>query len=441
MRRLAFSLMICVAACAGPGLAQTANPMSRASSEPAVTLGPPKVTLGPPIARSNPIARGQSPDDGYRVSQWVAALTEPEGGAPAIAPLQVPAPPSTSYSPLSNLPTPPAYNPQPTPPVENRSSKYDDPLLSPIPLRAAASDRKTSRERKSYFGEALEGLTGAGPEGKCFESDHCFENFISPMSNPYLFEDPRSLTEARPIFFYQTIPGSNDPYRGGSAFSYGSQFRVAFNDRWSVVMNKLGGVSINPGDNSLMASQSGFAEIWLGPKYTFIRNMDTGTVAAGGITFQIPAGSNAVGQATGSFSMVPYITIAQNFGASTYGAFNAMSTLGYSFRLDSERTNYFFWSMHLDYDIANAHKIYPLVELNWFHYAPAGNSAPYSWEGRDFGNFGSRFVDGANSLALAAGARYKFNECVQTGLVVEFPLNATKDLFNFRLGVDVIFRY
>lgn len=33
-----------------------------------------------------------------------------------------------------------------------------------------------------------------------FESDHAFDGFVGPFSNPIQFKDPRSLTEARGIF-------------------------------------------------------------------------------------------------------------------------------------------------------------------------------------------------------------------------------------------------
>ena len=38
-------------------------------------------------------------------------------------------------------------------------------------------------------------------------SDHCFDRFISPLSNPFFFEDPRSLTEVRGIFIDNSLPG------------------------------------------------------------------------------------------------------------------------------------------------------------------------------------------------------------------------------------------
>ena len=160
----------------------------------------------------------------------------------------------------------------------------------------------------------------------CFESDHCFDNFISPVSNPFLFEDPRSLTEVRPIFLYQTIPNSNALFRGGNAEFFGLQARLAITDRWSVVINKLGGVSINPGSDSPLPGDTGFSEFWIGPKYTFLRNTETGTVAAAGVTFQLPVGSAKAYQDTGMLSLVPYLTAAQSFGHTSYGSF--MERLG-----------------------------------------------------------------------------------------------------------------
>ena len=39
----------------------------------------------------------------------------------------------------------------------------------------------------------------AGGRACLVQSDHGFDNFISPVTNPSLFEDPRALTEVRPI--------------------------------------------------------------------------------------------------------------------------------------------------------------------------------------------------------------------------------------------------
>ena len=429
MPRRAAVLTLLLAAWAGVAAGQerrwqpVQSPVANAPSAPSVTLGPPTVALG------RPIVRAQSADDGYRISQWASALTDPDGGGiPVIAPLQVPGGGYPAMTPTA------ATYPPPAPPIP-----YDPPP-APEPDRRK-SEKKSGHERKSYFGEMFQGWGGSGPEGHCFESDHCFNYFASPVSNPFLFEDPRSLTEARPIFLLQTIPNSNPVYRGGNTEFFGTQFRLALTDRWSVVMNKLGGVWINPGNDSPLGSESGFAELWIGPKYTFVRNTETGTVAAAGVTFAIPAGPPDVAQDTGKLSVIPYVTAAQNFGCTSYGSFNAMATLGYSFRADSDRSDYFYTSWHLDFDVGNQHRLYPLIELNWFHYSRSGGERPFNFEGRDLVNFGSTAVSGRDNLSLATGVRYKFSEAVQTGVVVEFPLTGERDLMSFRLGVDLIFRY
>ena len=47
-------------------------------------------------------------------------------------------------------------------------------------------------------------------------------------------------------------------------------------------------------------------------------------------------------------------------------------------------------------------------------------------------------VTAGNATVLA---KYKFNDHIQTGAAVEFPLIGTRDLNTFRLTIDFIFRY
>jgi hypothetical protein len=91
--------------------------------------------------------------------------------------------------------------------------------------------------------------------------------------------------------------------------------------------------------------------------------------------------------------------------------------------------------------VARLHKIYPFLEVNYFYYASAGNGPPLGFEGRDLFNFGSMGVSGNNSTTLAPGIRYKFNENLQTGLAVDIPVGGHRDLIDFRVTFDVIFRY
>jgi hypothetical protein len=275
-----------------------------------------------------------------------------------------------------------------------------------------------------------------------FKSDHAFDQMISPLSNPFLFEDPRALTEVRPMYIYQKMPGGNLFVNDGSINWWGTQARWAITDRWSIVIHKLGGIDFDPGENSLLPGGTSFSEFWIGPKWTFIRSPEAGIVAAFGWNFMIPTGNDQAFQNTGDLSMAPYLSFGWTFGRSDYGAFNYMASTGYTFSTDNTRTDYYWASLHLDYDIANLHKIYPVLELNYFHYAKNGGNQPMGFEGRDLINFGSSGISGHDGLSMAAGVRYKFTENYQVGIGVEFPISNTEDdLLDCRLMVDVIIRY
>jgi hypothetical protein len=292
------------------------------------------------------------------------------------------------------------------------------------------------------------GLRGTGttePAGgrRPFESDHCFDNYISPVTNPFLFEDPRALTEVRPIIIYQSIPDKNYVFHGGNIEFFGAQGRVAFTPNWSLVINKLGLIAIQPGGSSMLHDANSISEIDLGPKFTFLRS-DCGCKLLGavGLTFQIPTGTSGTFQNTGSLSLVPYLSMAERFGKTAWGSFDAMETLGYAFSVDNQRSEYLFLSLHLDFNVGDLNKIYPFLEMNWFHYTVGGQARDFGFEGADLANLGSAHVGGDDdNLLIAVGARYKFSECFQTGIAAEFPLNSRRDLNDFRLTFDLIFRY
>jgi hypothetical protein len=278
-----------------------------------------------------------------------------------------------------------------------------------------------------------------------FESDHSMDDFISPVTNPFLFEDPRSLTEARPIFMWQGTPTKTPIYRGGDIEYFGLQGRVAITECFSIVMNKFGAVWSEPHDSIPgFEPHDGFAEIWIGPKYTFLRNEGTGTLGAVGLIFQLPVGSDKVQQDTGNLTLTPYLTMGQSFFKTSYGMFHALGTLGYNASVDSERSDNVYFSLHFDYDIANLHKFYPLIEFNYFHYTSSGKARdllPVAFEGRDLFNLGAEGVSGHNDLSMALGFRYKYNEHYSAGIAYEFPITGRRDLMDYRVTFDVIIRY
>jgi hypothetical protein len=297
------------------------------------------------------------------------------------------------------------------------------------------------------WGDKFHDWFGWGGHHLSFKSDDCFNDvgLISPLTNPFYFEDPRSLTELRPIYIYQAAPRHTPIISGGDVQFFGVQGRLALTENWSIVVNKFGFIHLHADDPAadplgrFPHDDTGFAEINIGPKWTFYRNAGTGTVAAAGLTFEIPTGSRRVFQDDGSLSIDLYGTVAQHFGRTSYGSFNFIGEAGYNFSIDNERSDFFHASLHLDFDIANAHKWYPLLELNWFHYTSSGNATPFNFEGGDLINFGSR-SSGHNYVSLAPGFRYQFNPHFGAGVGVEFPLTR-KDIELTRLTFDVILRY
>lgn len=337
---------------------------------------------------------------------------------------------------------PPTSGPMPPPPPPG-AVPINQGVETGQPLRHSFWDRCK---------EFCNGCCGdrASASGHClFQSDHCFDYFASPVTNPFLFEDPRALTEVKPLFIYAGAPSTNPIFKGGNAEYYGLQARLAVTERLSFVVNELGFITLNPfnpgaGPPGEFSQSTGFAQVELTPKYTFLRSEDWKTVMAGGMIFQIPAGSPKVFQNTGTLSLVPFVSAAKNFCLPAgWGSTNLMGTTGYSFAVDNKRSEFYYLSLHWDYNIANTNRFYPFLELNWFHYTRGGNAnmPGFGFEGLDLANFGSKNVGGRDFLGLAPGMRFKWKEWLQFGAAVTWPLLKQKEINDYTLTFDIIFRY
>jgi hypothetical protein len=390
-----------------------------------------------PVASTPPAGRSAEATPAATLGRPVPRSRQPSAADGGVIPVTFTAQPAAEFGPIiraqaPDVPPPGTAPVQPVPPLND--------VLAPAPVADPAGLHAPGGNPAWLNGGWLGTYEGCGRQ--CLQSDHCFDGFISPVTSPFLFEDPRSLTELRPIFIWQQTPNKNNPYHGGDIEFFGIQARAAITERLSVTMTKLGGIWQEVHDpTGDFATHAGFAEIELGAKYTFLRQENWGTLGAFGLTFQAPLGNKRVFQDTGTLSVRPYLSLAQNFGRSSYGSFNFMSTTGGSFALDNSRTDFIFTGLHLDFDVANLHKIYPLMELNWAYYTSNGHVRAQSFEGRDLFNFGATNVSGHNNLTLAVGARYKFCEWLQTGIATEWTVAGKKDLEDFRLTFDVIFRY
>lgn len=394
----------------------TTSAAAPGSRVPVATLGRPEPVIVPVLPGSS-TANGPLTRAGYQGASIEAPRTsyaqDPGMSGPSLAP-------------------PPGVAPIPGSPEE----RYNCGVVNGPP---GAKKGFWDKCKGCFDGVAWTG--GAGGRA-LFQSDHCFDEFSSPPGDPFLFEDPRSLTELRPIFIFQQAPGSNWIFQGHNVYFFGTQARVALTDRMSIVMNKLGGTWMNPNNHVAgFENASGFDELWMGPKYTFLRNEASRTVAAGGLTFQIPIGNAKVFQDVGVLTLNPYLSVAQAFGRSEYGSFDFMNTSGFALATDNKRSNYGYSSFHLDYNIVNANKFYPMVELCWFNYYKAGTQNNFQFEGRDLFNFGSQGVSGRNYLIASLGGRWNIRPWAQWGTAFGTPIMSPRDIYAFRITTDMIFRY
>ena len=267
-------------------------------------------------------------------------------------------------------------------------------------------------------------------------SDQQFKDFISPMSNPTNFEDPRSLTEFRVIGTYQAAPGDNALLKGGHIFDLNLQGRISINDQWSLILHRLSITNIKTGDGTLggYSGGTGINDLQVGAKYTFLRDTRSETLLAFGTKFDIPIGSSTVLAGSG-WGLTPYLSYGQGF----LDNWHLLANGGYRFGFGSGSSDFVYASAHIDYGFFK--RFYPLAELNWFHYTSGGNRQPVDFEGGDLANIGATNVAGRNLVTAALGFRFKFSESLQMGAIYEIPVVGSDMMEKYRVGLDLIFRY
>lgn len=266
-------------------------------------------------------------------------------------------------------------------------------------------------------------------------SDRAFCNWISPISNPLFFEDPRTLSEVRVIFANHWIPQSNPVFLGGQARYVAVQARVALTERLSFIANKDGYIWIDP-DNPALGDSAGWADITAGLKYNLIRDPENQRILSLGTTFEIPVGANQVfqGQSGGEFNLFA------TGGLAITPKSHWLSTTGFRLPTDTaNRNQMWYWSNHYDYNFWG--RWYGVVELNWFHYMSSGSVLPVGFGGGDLFNLGSTDVAGGNLTTVGIGARRKLWQMSELGVGYETPVSQRQDVLSSRLYVDLILRY
>ncbi|TWU38445.1 hypothetical protein [Novipirellula artificiosorum] len=272
-------------------------------------------------------------------------------------------------------------------------------------------------------------------------SDRCFDDFISPMIDFVHFEDPRNVTELRPIFVSHQFPSTLQPSgisAGGSLQLFALQFRIALTDRLSLIAVKDGYVIDNVDGTLGGILASGWADVTAGLKYNLIRNTKTGSLLSGGFTYEIPLGTERTGQAVGDGEFHFFATGGQRL---LDGNAHVLSSFGWQLPVDqSVQSTTVHWNNHLDVKLTDS--LYLFTENSWWHWTQdASVGAELGVSGQDLLNLSATNVAGNDLVTQNVGAKYKPRRNFEAGLAYEFPLTDFKDVIKDRVMIDMIFRY
>lgn len=289
-------------------------------------------------------------------------------------------------------------------------------------------------------GEACGGLFGCHDLGTFIQpSEQCFNDFISPMINFVFFEDPRNVTEVRPIFVQHKVPDviGNGVPAGGHVQLYAMQFRVALTDRLSLIAVKDGFIvdDTNGALGGLLGD--GWSSVTAGLKYNFLRDTQNGRLGSAGFTYEIPIGSQRALQDVGDGEVHLFVTGGQRL---LDGDAHVLSSLGYRLPIDQGMQNTaIHWSNHFDLRVTE--KAYVFTELAWWHWTDDSNAGLPAVAGHDLFNLTSMNVKGKDLVTQSVGVKFKPQDNVEVGVAYEFPLTGFEDIIDNRLMVDLILRY
>lgn len=272
------------------------------------------------------------------------------------------------------------------------------------------------------------------------QSDHCFDDFISPMSNFVFFEDPRTLTELRPIFVHHRLPNQlgTPGIDGGEVQLLAAQFRIALTERLSLIAVKDGYIWAQNEGPMAGVLNDGWADISAGLKYNLIRDTQSGTLLSSGFTYEIPLGDARAQQSIADGEFHFFISGAQRL---LDGDAHYMTTFGWRLPLDgADQTESMHWSNHFDVRLTKT--VYAVAETVWWHWIDdASAGAALGVAGQDLFNLGANNVVGNDLVTQAVGFKCKPDGRHEYGISYEFPLTSNEDILDYRIQVDWIFRY
>lgn len=259
-------------------------------------------------------------------------------------------------------------------------------------------------------------------------SEGGFDCFISPITNPVYFEDPRLMTEARGIFLNHRAPIA---VGGGDVQLYALQLRARISENVAFIATKDGYVqSSNPviGD--------GWADTAAGFKFSLLRDVERQRLWTAGFTFELPSGEASALQGNGSGNLNIFVSA----GRQIFGGVNWLRCAGFRAPMDTvDESTVFYSSQHLSKNIGS--RTWVLTELNLQNWTGSGQNGIPGIEGGDLFNFGSTGVSGNTIVTNAVGLKFRPRPNSEAGIAFEYPLTERRDILDNRINVNWIWRY
>ena len=328
---------------------------------------------------------------------------------------------------------PPVVAPAPTQPVAHdpATTYYQNataPATHSLGDATAACDSVGSCD--GYFNsQTCCGSDSLFGRGIILRSDHAFDRFISPMTNPVFFEDPRNVTEMRAIFLDHKVPAAAGD---GDVQLYALQLRARLSENVSLIATKDGYVT---SDTPLV--NEGWADLSVGLKFNLLRDVQNQRLLSGGFTFELPTGEASALQGNGNGDLNLFLTGARQIGQRAHW----ISAGGFRIPMNpTDESTSSYWSNHFDYEVARG--FYLVSEFNWYHWLRAGRDGAITGvEGLDLFNLGSPGVAGNDIVTTAIGLKFKPNGHNEFGVAYEVPITDREDIIENRFTADWILRF
>lgn len=271
-------------------------------------------------------------------------------------------------------------------------------------------------------------FAGRGVRNWIVPSEEGFDCFISPITNPVYFEDPRLMTEARAIFLQHRAPIA---VGGGDVQLYALQLRARLSENVAFIATKDGYIrSTNP------VIGNGWADTAAGLKFALYRDVARQRMVTGGFTFELPTGEADALQGNGSGNLNLFLAS----GARILNGVNWIGTSGVRAPMDRvDESTVIYSSHHLSKNIGP--RTWLLTEFNVQNWTRSGGGGIPGIEGGDLFNFGSTSVTGNTIVTNAFGLKFKPRQQSEIGVAFEYPLTERRDIIDNRINVNWIWRY